>query len=74
VYVIRTLHLPFHMGNVEWVTCHVPASHSAAGGFSLLVEAPDEFVGERVCVEGCRSSMLEDGDDACCAAGEADMC
>jgi hypothetical protein len=60
------------MGNVEWVTCHVPASHSAAGGFSLLMEVPDDFTEESVWVEGDRSAMLEGGDNGCCAAGEDD--
>ena len=57
------------MGNVEWVTCHVPASHSAVGGFSLLAEAASGFTEESVCVEGYRSVMLEGGDN-----GEDDFC
>ena len=27
-----TLRLDFHMGRVEWVTCHVPASWVGVGG------------------------------------------
>ena len=55
------------MGNVEWVTCHVPASHSAAGGCGLFADAAVDFAEESVWVEGCRSSTL-DGDNICCTA------
>ena len=31
-YVIVTLRLDFHIGSVEWVTCHVPESQVGVGG------------------------------------------
>jgi len=40
------------MGNVEWVTCQVPVSHSAAGGLQSVADG--DFAVASVCEEGCR--------------------
>lgn len=37
LYVIVTLRFDFHIGRVEWVTCHVPESHAGAVGLKLGV-------------------------------------
>ncbi len=32
LYVIVTLRFDFHIGSVEWVTCHAPESQAGVGG------------------------------------------
>jgi hypothetical protein len=57
---MRTLALPFHMGNVECVTCQVPCIHSGDGGG--YVGRDFEEADERVCEEGERRTTAEGGE------------
>lgn len=58
LYVIVTLRFDFHIGSVEWVTCHVPESQAGVGGMK------SEAWGRSVVV-GARMSIWEAMDGGC---------
>lgn len=49
-YVIVTLRFNFHIGSVEWVTCHVPESQAGVGGVNFEAWGRSVVVGARMAI------------------------